>query len=439
MEAPAQNPSANYGPGDNLVNHCNIITSSGKQLTDLTERPWTSFHLVESMGLLPGDSQVLSGEMIITDAVSFLNEFSLAGDELIELKFQTPQKNEIDFSGKIYDISMVDLQDERVLIIKFCSGEKLLSDQIKIQKVYTNVAYSNMVTDIFVDTLNKIDKKKIFAEPTLDRYSLSTNNKSPLDAINWICSRSKSEKYSGSNYVFFEKINKRFDFVSIEKLVDPNETYPVMTYYYDMPPGDRYSLENLTKIKHYNISRTPNLIENINEGMFAGTLITNDLVKRQHNYSFFNYDESYDIFKSVNYNRVSGSGQEKTALVNNPNYSSRPSSFIHMAPKQYNAFGSTDIGNGVEEVLLIRNSQMKQITNLMIDIVVPGDSNRTVGEIVEIVLPRIESGKGGSDSRFSGRYLISKIKHMMTQTNYDTVLQLVRDSYSEPLAKSLIG
>ena len=84
---------SNYGGGDVLVRLFNIISSSGKQLSDLTSRGWNSITYVESMGLLAGDPQFITGEVVIMDRVDMFNEMRLVGDEIIELVFETPQKN----------------------------------------------------------------------------------------------------------------------------------------------------------------------------------------------------------------------------------------------------------------------------------------------------------------------------------------------------------
>jgi hypothetical protein len=89
--------------------------------------------------------------------------------------------------------------------------------------------------------------------------------------------------------------------------------------------------------------------------------------------------------------------------------------------------------------MLVRNSQLQQINAIRLQIVVPGDSQRHVGEVVEVRIPAIEekndTGGGKLDAAFSGRYLVSKIKHIMTpaQGSYETIMMLIKDSYATPL------
>ena len=87
----------NRGSGDILVSKCNVISSNGKQLKEISEKAWNTIIYTESMGLLQGDTQFISGEIIINDRINIFNEMALVGDEVVELKFQTPQKKSIDF------------------------------------------------------------------------------------------------------------------------------------------------------------------------------------------------------------------------------------------------------------------------------------------------------------------------------------------------------
>jgi hypothetical protein len=179
----------------------------------------------------------------------------------------------------------------------------------------------------------------------------------------------------------------------------------------------------------------PNVLKNVRGGMYAGMLVTNDLMKRKNEYHAWNYDKTYDIYKSVNYNTIGDKG--KTSLMNNEKYSKMHGSFTYLAPKHYNMFDESRMENMVEDTMLVRNSQMRQINNIKLEITVSGDSQRRVGELVELILPSQESKSTTSgkadDSIFSGTYLVSKIKHILSATNYDTIIQLVSDSYPEPL------
>lgn len=424
--------SKNLGPGDVDVSRCNIISSDGTQTIDISPDIWSSIVLLESMGLVRGDSQFISGEITILDSAGLFNQMQFSGDEKIELVFKTPQKKEISFIGKVYTLAISEFGVSRGIVLKFCSAEKILSDQIKFNRAYRDVLYSDMAQDIF-SSLNTVGQKKIYAEPTKNKGSLLINNKNPINALNTITKVSRSSDYMGANYVFFEQLDGLFQFVSLESLVDPTKVDSSMIYYYDAPPEGIRSIEKLKRIKHYNIRKMPNIVSNVQRGLYSGTAISNDLIKRQIGYTTFNYDESFSKYKSVNFNEI---GTGKTTLLSNKNYSSRNDSFVQFIPKHFKSFDTdTNYGDEREDSSLIRNSQMQQMNSIQVEVVVAGDSQRRAGEVIELILPVVEKVGGRSDKTFSGRYLVTKVKHIITSTEmgYETVMRLSKDSYPTPL------
>ena len=426
----------NRGSGDILVSKCNVISSNGKQLKEISEKAWNTIIYTESMGLLQGDTQFISGEIIINDRINIFNEMALVGDEVVELKFQTPQKKGIDFVGKVYNVSLSrPNKDTKLIHLKFCSAEKVVADQLKINRAYRQVPYSDIAKDIFVP-LNVIDKKKIYAEPTKNMGNLIINNKSPISVMNDLTKVSRSTQYLGANYVFFEQSDGIFQFTSIENLVDPTKVSPSIGYTVDVPSGEKNNLRNLIALKQYKVIALPNIISNIQNGVYASTLVSNDLMKRKVTYNTFNYDETYSDFKSVNFNEVSGYGQAKTSLTNNKNYSQRNSGHIKFVPKHYGSFETEKNYNDErEESELIRNSQLRQINAIRMQIVVSGDSQRRVGEVIELKIPTTEDTGGRFDEILSGRYLVSKVKHVISSevNGYNTSMEVVKDSFATPL------
>lgn len=439
------NLDENMGPGDVAVTHFNVISTHGKDLNKLAvgSKTWNYIVLSESMGLFEKDTQFISGEVGIVTGINIIDELRLSGGETVQIKIATPQKKEIQVVAKVYDINVVDFETaNRAIVLKFCSPEKMTSDKIKFNRTYRKVSYSDMAADIF-STLNSVGDKKLDVESTKSVGTLILNNKSPLAALNMITKTSISDTYLGADYVFFETLDKIFKFRSIESMVDPNKNEPAITYYYDAAPKSAHSLTHLVRIRNYQLLRMPNQVTDIKKGMYSSKLISNDLVKRQISTTVFNYDEHFKKTKSVDYNEING---ETTSLTNDKTYSKVTDSRICFLPKSYRAFDIDDDPGSyedfVEQNYLVRNSQLLQHTAIRLQITVPGDSQRRVGEVVEVVFPSSEekysSSIGRTDMLLSGRYLIAKTKHVLTskQNGYHTVLLLVKGTYQTPLPES---
>jgi len=435
----------NKGQGDVDVSLFNVISSNGKQLKDLAPKAWNSITITESMGLLSGDTKFISGHVTINDKVDIFNEMSLIGDEIVEIKFRTPQKEGVDFVGRVYNVSVNrPNKDTRIITLRFCSTEKITSDQLKMNRAYRNVKYSDMAKDIFTPFVD-IGGKKIYAEETINRGSIILNNKSPIAALDMIAKVSVSSLYRGSSYIFFETHKPLpmdakqgnpegiFQFASLESLIDPEVVKPSITYVMDPPSGKKNDIRKLVGIKQYKVLNLPNTVGNIKNGMYSGTVVSNDLMKRKIEYNTFNYNEEYKNFKSVNFNSVNG---KETSLINNKTYGKRDKSFLKFVPKHYGSFSTQS--NYLDDralTILRRNSQLRQINAVRLQLIVSGDSQRRAGEIVEVKIPAMEEGTGKLDALLSGRYLIAKVMHNISSVDneYNTSMELIKDSFANPL------
>jgi D-alanyl-D-alanine dipeptidase len=430
-----------HGPGDVIVSQCNVIATNGKHLTEFGPKAWNTITLVESLGLEVGDTQFIDGEIVIVDAINVYNEMRFHGDELVILHFKTPQKKEIVFFGRVYEIDLSDFEQKRMLTLKFCSGEKLTSDSTKIHKTYRNVDIKTIANDLYAPLL-AVSKKTIQIEATKNQGSVSFANKTPLDALNMMARVARSDKYKGASYIFNEHLDGYFRFMSIEHIVNPANRDPVMVYKYDAPKSGTTlkDVGGMSRIQSFKILKTPNLINNIHAGLYASTVVTNDLLKRQHTMDIFDYEDSYNDYKHVNFNEVSG---KKTLLTNSKIFSKRRAGHYRFVPTNFKSFDTDrNFTDERADTVLERASQLEQINQIKVEITIPGDSQRHTGEIVEINLPAVEVKTGADaarlDRNFSGRYLVSKIKHIIFNGNYTSILQLSRDSWPNPLPERVI-
>ena len=92
----------------------------------------------------------------------------------------------------------------------------------------------------------------------------------------------------------------------------------------------------------------------------------------------------------------------------------------------------------IEQVLGKRISQQRQIESVRIQIEVPGDSAREVGDLIYFSHPSDEaedkqSGITKEHKYLSGRYLITALRHKITGEEYTMIIEASKDSYlSEP-------
>jgi hypothetical protein len=67
---------------------------------------------------------------------------------------------------------------------------------------------------------------------------------------------------------------------------------------------------------------------------------------------------------------------------------------------------------------------------------VPGDPALTVGQTLNFSLLSLTPESKKADSYYSGKYLITAVRHMITMNEYKTVLELAKDSVPTKYAAS---
>ena len=95
-------------------------------------------------------------------------------------------------------------------------------------------------------------------------------------------------------------------------------------------------------------------------------------------------------------------------------------------------FGTSTDNEGMTEA--IRVSQYNQIHNTTrLELIVTGASDLEAGDIIHFEMPNMtpdgeSPGDYIGDSKYSGRYLITKLRHRVMNNSYRQVLQCVKDS-----------
>jgi hypothetical protein len=90
-----------------------------------------------------------------------------------------------------------------------------------------------------------------------------------------------------------------------------------------------------------------------------------------------------------------------------------------------------------------RLSNMKELDNLKLNIIIHGRTDIEAGQFINIRFPDMEPpseadiARDKIDSRYSGRYLITAINHKINLLNHSMSMEVIKDSF-DPAAATLI-
>jgi hypothetical protein len=104
-----------------------------------------------------------------------------------------------------------------------------------------------------------------------------------------------------------------------------------------------------------------------------------------------------------------------------------------------NGFGIKEdiIENHVEEVIAKRISQRLQLDGVRINFSAPGDSAREVGDLILFDYPTENSDVNASregHKYYSGRFLITALRHQITQDEYTIHVEAIKDGYRSAIS-----
>lgn len=421
----------NQGPGDVEITKLNLISSSGDNI-DIRD-VFTSIDIYEGIF-----NNSISGAITVLDSLSLIENMPLFGNEIVEIGVKTPSlppEKQLKIRARIYKITdRAPLKDGTVgFVLHFVSPEMLYSAGLKISKSYKEMLISDMATDVYNNYIEPVSNKKFIVEPTTFIRSVILPSWSPFFALNWFAKNCKSEKYVGASFVFFER-RDAYIFTSLEALFNVR---PQASYIYGIKntvdeKNQTKSLDDFYNAEKYKIKSSPDTLANISAGMYSAKLVSNDLVKRKMETEYFNYNDDYSDFNHT----------AKSKLTNNTLFNEFVTSHVTILPKQFNAFGESDEGSKLDEIIMDRKSQLQQIQNIQLEVIVPGNTSRSIGEMITFTIPSYQpTGKDdkkapNKDEYLSGNYLITSLRHSITPENHSMMMELSGDSFNKELPKA---
>jgi hypothetical protein len=399
---------------------------------------WTHISIYENIA-----RNYIEGEITIVDAQDNFARIPLVLGEKIEIEFQTPSaSSSYVFVGNIHEVpsrKQVD-QGSQIYVLKFISNEFVINQRLKFSKSYNEMLISDMVSKIHAQYIASGTTKQFNIAPTLNPTSCVVPTFSPFKAINWLGQWAVSPKYrSGASYLFFENQHGYY-FGPIEALIDPDIiSTPAASY------RRSHTLTNKTDIQEaFNtiidfVPKHNGFLNDMFAGLYASKIKTRDIVLRDSS------EISYDYFQNYTKHKHLGHATSGT-ITNDSSLGAYSDSMIQHTPSHYSAYPDQNSTRS-NETVLSRKSQFAQYFSLEAEITIPGDSERTVGEVIGIKLPNaaptMESSSDEYDKYLSGRYLITALRHILTnnQGHHSHTIKMIgsKESYETPLSERLVN
>lgn len=296
----------------------------------------------------------------------------------------------------------------------------------------------------------------------------------PFEIIKWLSTRAvrnAEEDSVLSDFLFFE--NKRgFQFTSVSSLLEANNLKSKSILKFNNSAQNIAAQEDvIDRIETLTIEDCYDVLNNIRSGNYSSKLYTYDFTTGRVKET--TYDLLDRFFKTPTVDRGSVRGSLKPVgpeidfppvqidkNKENPltkRYNSRMMLAAVLPSREYDNIisSATDRVNsiktdvGPEEYLQNRMYQISKLGNFRVTVEMPGNSKHKVGDIVELDLRQWTVDRKQSRDKmdiempshkyYSGNYLVTAIKHVVTSRSYKMQIELIKDSLKAEISAPETG
>jgi hypothetical protein len=378
-----------------------------------------------------------SGYVMVIDSSGFIEKLNMNGNEFLRMTLgkTNAQTNVIDKLFRVFKVAKRTPENEgntESYALYFCSEELLLSEQYKVSKSYKGKDIRSNVMDILTNYLNVPDEKMGVFESTYGVYDFIVPNIKPFDAINWLSTyaRPNADNLGADMLLYEDKFG--YNYRSLQTLF-AQEVYNEYSF---NPKNLSQNIQTLTQqiynVLTYEILESYDTLGAINSGVYSNRLLSVDPLLRRTRTTDFNYASYSDNVEPLNEFPIINNIQNRFGDTLNDT----PQAVYKLVFSNFNQSDSALVqANGgvtrdiyAETFIPYRTAQLPLLNYTRVKISVPGDPDLTVGRVITFNLLSKDPIKKDTDDFYSGNYLITAVRHMLTMHQYRTVLELAKES-----------
>lgn len=372
-------------------------------------------------------SPFMRGNLSLSDATGLLNKLPITGEEFLDFKVLTPGLEEIKQVFRIYRVDNRQVVQDNLTTytLHFCSKEMIKDAQSRVSFGFKGELLSDMATKVFDEHI-AVDKS-LEVDPTLLPHRMVSADFTASEFIQRMAKRAQSSAHpSGSDYVFYED-RDAFHFKSIQSLlldfgiIKDVEDRETIVWQPQNVEGARGG-EGTSSMRQFEFENSIDALEKIYDGSLASQLISFDPIQGEVVVTDKLGDAMFGETEHLDAN-LPFSGMAAAEMMN-PN----------QAFKLIISDKSEEFTNNRDEYLQTQRHQDNMLRNTLINVELPGRTDRKVGDVVDLQMPSFQRPNPGAkalDGLVSSNALITAVHHMFTQNKYVQVVQLAKDAASE--------
>jgi hypothetical protein len=379
----------------------------------------------------------MKGDILIQDAIGLSSKLLLDGSEYLSVEIGKADENSgtsFKRTFRVYKLTNRKNanQNSEMYILHFTSEEMVYSMQQKINQSFTGI-YSDVAKKVLINYLNVPTNKIANIEPTKGLHSIVMPILSPIDAMGWLTKKSLNSE-GLPNYFFFE--NKAgFNFISLSTLI---AKAPITSINFE-PKNIRESMsDEFLGARDMNVVSQFNLLDNIQNGVYAGKFIGIDPLTRQVNVSKIDYLKTYSkTNKHLNKFPNFTGGKNRKGLDAAQMYDSKVSLYPFSSLRPGTPYIKTNdpktstIIDDTHAYVFQRAPIISNLLQTTIHVSLPGNFGLSSGYVVNLTMPTRATksdSQNSLDNTLNGKYLITATHHMIKSDRHETIIEVATDS-----------
>jgi hypothetical protein len=388
------------------------------------------------------DSPTISMTISVIDGAAVRTTLPIIGGEIVSYNISDSYQSSDRIRGnmRLYKLSnKIRVQQNVDAYDIFMTSDELLRDQYTlVSNSFDNRNVDEMVRKIFDNHIAPISSKKLVTiEPTEGLFTSAFPRMSPFSSLKYLSDEAKSaDRRSTSNYFFFENY-RGYHFVSFQYLIKQ----PIKRKFYlleDYIENDRqYDRQRVISIQE---PVSFDMMDGVTSGQFGTQVLALDTVAKRFRSSQYLYNRDFSSVDHSSKNprispqtsRIFGSSISREKFIVSNSYRGSLSFVSERESDTQNDYRRRQEFLGFETAS--RADLLSNVTKVMVH----GDSGIAAGDTIEILVP--QSGESRITRRqfdgfVGGKYLVTAVAHRFggAGATYGTVMECVKDSYSQPV------
>ena len=400
----------------------------------------------------------LHGKIVLTDSRNLIDRFNLHGEEFLNVKLRTPSFPDSQVIEKTFrvfkltDRAIVRDNNTQNFVLHFISIEFFYDISLPLFAPFEGIV-SDVAGQIFTNFIatprkfnvsessNTISETQtgtdmIVINETANKVKFISPGWSPFKCINWLASKAIPADGIAKNYIFFES-NKNFYFGTLENLfrdAHANKNYLGRYLISASNIREDKNSQNVSRemflAKDVEMVESADYIKNYTNGYLANRLVYLDVFNKE--YELVDYDHVLNYEKQ---HHTSGIGNESKPVFSKDTFRNYATniSFYPKNPKLFTDYPD-NVSEKMGEIYGNRLSSMLELTNIKMNMTVPGRTDAEVGRLIYFEYPSLgakdekDTGSSAQDKLYSGYYIITAIHHKVNKLEHQMVMEVIKDS-----------